>query len=131
MASNPSNCNVTVTSATNVNCSPDPVVVAKHGNSAHDGVEWTINNKDWIFTGVIIAGTTYTPASATSSDFGGCTIDNSQPNGQDKKSIMVIDDSLAEIIHEGQQEDYSYTLNISARDGSSSFAYDPNIRNKW
>lgn len=128
MASTPSTCTVTVTSTTDYNCAPDPVVVTKNTN---DGVKWTINNEAWIFTGVVIDNTTYTPSSGDSGDFSGCTIDNSQPSGQNKKSIMVIDDSLAEIIHQGQEQDYTYTLNVSSRDGSTSFSIDPRITNKW
>ena len=131
MASKPSPCTVTVGQNNQITNSPDPVVVNKTGNSAHDGVQWTLNNEDWVFTGVTINNVSYTPGSPGSGDFSGLTIDNTQPNGQNKKSIMTIDDSLAEIANPGDQMDYSYGVEMQERAGTRTMTFDPKIRNKW
>jgi hypothetical protein len=130
MANNPSHVTVTINPNNpqgQVQCSPDIVAVAKQ---PEDGVQWTISNPNYVFTGVTIDGVMITPPSdpnhpSSSGDFSGVAIDNS-----DNKSVMTVDDSLAEITGDVHSEDHSYTVNYADRNGSGTYAFDPTIRNQ-
>ena len=121
MATNPSKVTATVSgSPAAMSLSPDPVEVVKGTN---DGVEWTLSSSDYEFTGVTIDSIAVTPTG--SGDFSGITIDNSDAS----KSVMTVDDSLAEIHGNVHSDDHTYTLNYQARGGGETHTYDPTIRN--
>jgi len=128
----PSKKKVDVTITTNpaptpptVTCDPDPVVVKKSDDK--DGVKWVISDSAWVFTGVAIDGTIYTPSNPNGDgDFSGLSIDNSNAN----KSVMSVDDSLAEITGPVHSADHTYTISYQARSGGQTYSFDPTIRNE-
>ena len=125
MATNPSRVTLTISgSPPTATCTPDPVEVVKGTN---DGVQWTLDNDDFVFTSVTIDSVTITPSSGPSGDFSGVTIDNSA--GNNTQSVMTVNDSLAEIIGNVHSDDHAYSLNYQARSGGQTHSYDPTIRN--
>jgi hypothetical protein len=106
-------------------CNPDPVLVTKGIN---DGVRWTLNDKDYAFTGVTVDGTYLTPASSASGDFSGVSIDNTGANNQ--QSVMIVDDSLAEIKGGVHSDDHTYSVNYQDRNTGRTYSFDPTIRNR-
>jgi hypothetical protein len=101
------------------------VVVKKSDDK--DGVKWVISDSAWVFTGVTIDGTIYTPSNPNGDgDFSGLSIDNSNAN----KSVMTVDDSLAEITGPVHSEDHTYTISYQARGGGQTYMFDPTIRNQ-
>lgn len=126
MATNPSTGNVSAPSL-----SPDPIRVKKNPNvsgGANDGVQWTLNDKDWTFTGVDIDHISYAPGTTPpNTDFSNLHIMDDK-NG---KSVMTIDDANSEVNRPGDTLGHKYTLYMAQRNGPQVARIDPIIRNEW
>jgi hypothetical protein len=101
-----SNCTVTVNN-NGVSCNPDPVVVTRN---SQDGVEWTMAQSGYTFTGVQITG--------GGSDFGTPVVTTNAAG----RSVMTVTDNVRDL------GDYSYTI-LYTTPGGERRSFDPTIRN--
>jgi hypothetical protein len=100
------NCTVTVNN-NGVSCNPDPVIVTRN---SQDGVQWTMAQSGYTFTGVDIPG--------GGSDFGPPDITTNNAG----RSVMTVTDSVQDL------GDYSYTILYTTPSGERR-SFDPTIRN--
>jgi hypothetical protein len=99
-------CTVTVNN-NGVSCNPDPVIVTRN---SQDGVQWTMAQSGYTFTGVDIPG--------GGSDFGPPDITTNNAG----RSVMTVTDSVQDL------GDYSYTILYTTPSGERR-SFDPTIRN--